>query len=132
MSVETGTDSGVKIISRQSPPEVHEGVSGVSELFQHTNEWVLMDVLVENNPHLNMTPLFIHHFTCLTSALYDMQVGNMAERNFSENIPGKLVAKQENNIYSGSWQPKKSGIEGCQKQHIWKEVTLVNSIGVES
>lgn len=51
---------------------------------QSTNEWVLMNVVADDNCHLNNKPLFVHGLVCLTSRLYDMQVPNKAERNFSE------------------------------------------------
>lgn len=95
-SVETETGSGVKIILLQSRPEVHERCIWTVPAYK----WVVpMKVLVENNPHLNMMPPFIHCFACLTSALYNMQVRNMAARNFSKDIPGKLVPKLENYIF---------------------------------
>lgn len=58
----------------------------VSGQFQQTNEHIeiLINVEAESNLHLNNTPLSIHGLACLASRLYDMQVRDTAERNFSE------------------------------------------------
>lgn len=43
-----------------------------------------MNVVADKNCHLNNKPLFIHGLVCLASRLYDMQIPDKAERNFSE------------------------------------------------
>lgn len=46
----------------------------------YINEWVLTNVMAENNRDWNTRPLFIYILACLASALYSTQVHNTAER----------------------------------------------------
>lgn len=38
------------------------------------NDWALINVVAENNRHLNDMPLFIHGLACHTSRPHDMEV----------------------------------------------------------
>lgn len=62
--------------------EIHE--TYICGQFQRVDVLVLINVAVENNRHVNNTPLFIHSLGSLTSRVYDIQDHNVAERNFSE------------------------------------------------
>lgn len=70
-SMETGAGSGVKIILRQSPREIHKHAFLAS--FR-----ALINAVAGNNCHLKTVPPFIHGQAYLESSFYDMQVHNTA------------------------------------------------------
>lgn len=57
MNVETSADPSTEIILRQGSRVIHE--TFVSRRSQRKNDRVLINVVAENNRHLNITPLNI-------------------------------------------------------------------------
>lgn len=65
-----------------SPCEIRE--TQVSGQHQRLNDRAVINVAAENNRLLSNTPPFICGVADLASRLYDMEVHNMAKKNFSE------------------------------------------------
>lgn len=94
------------------------------------NDRALINVVTENNRHLNITPLNICGSVGLTPRVCDMEVHNTAKRNFSDLKIDIRIREVERNkiVLFGSM---KSGIKGSQKHHVWIKITAaVHSFGV--
>lgn len=85
-------------------------------LLQRINVQVLINVAAANSHHLNNTPLLIHASARLTCRFYLIW-----QKETSRSW--KLKPKQENIIES---------CEGNQKQHIWEDISIVNSAGMDN
>lgn len=68
--------------------------------------------------------IFIHALACLAPRFYHMHV-----RNFSELQTDAKTRKSNQIVVFGSL---KGGIKGSPKEHIWKEIAIANSAGVDS
>lgn len=80
--VETSTDSRAEIILRQVSRVIHE--TFVSRQPQRKNDQALINVMAENNCHLNITPLNILSLEALPLD-YDMAMRKTSKkRNFSD------------------------------------------------
>ncbi len=98
---------------------------------QHKSDWALINEAAENNPHLNITSLYILGLETSSPGVYDMEKRNLAKmRNFSDLEIETLTSQVQLNqlVLLGSL---KSGIKGSWKNAVWNEITAaVNSVAM--